>query len=115
MATRSHAAELPGEVVDDLLAAPRRRRLLALLYRRDGPTALSTLAAHIAATEAGVPVEDVAGEDRTAVWWALHEEDLPKLLATDVVAYDSTRDALSLSRAASQFEERLAGLSADGR
>ncbi|MFC7154393.1 hypothetical protein ACFQPA_02850 [Halomarina halobia] len=115
MATRSHTAELPGDVVDDLLAAPRRRRLLGLLYRRDEPTALATLAAHIAAAEAGVPVEDVRPEDRRAVWWALHEEDLPKLLATDVVAYDSTRDALSLSRAAAQFEGRLAGLAADDR
>jgi len=102
-----HTDGLPGHVVDDLLDSPRRRRLLCTLKRCDEAVCLTTLAAELVAAERGVPPEEVAVEERRATEAALREEDLPKLLATDVVAYDSTLDALSLSKGAAQIEPRL--------
>ncbi|MFC6835375.1 DUF7344 domain-containing protein [Halomarina ordinaria] len=107
MATDTYSTELPSDVVADLLATPRRRLLLATLARADDCLPVATLAAHVAAAERDVPVEAVGPEERRRVWTALHDEDLPKLVATDVVAYDSTRDAVSLSRAARQLKGRL--------
>lgn len=103
-----HDEGLPGHVVDDLLASSRRRRLLGILRREDRPICLTELATELAAAERDGIREAVSAEERRAVEARLREEDVPKLLATDVVAYDSTLDALSLSRSAAQVEPRLA-------
>jgi hypothetical protein len=69
-------------VIEELLAAPRRRVVLRVLVDRGGP----------------VPVDDLAREltgdaasraERRAARTEIYQEHLPKLTATGVVAFDS--------------------------
>lgn len=101
---------LPEPVVDELLAEPRRRLLLGTLYDRGERVSVSELGRELAM--AGT---DPTPDGRREMRRAIREEDLPKLMATDVVRYDSTLDAVSLSSAARQFEDRLAELARELR
>ena len=110
MVARQDRSSLPEPVVDDLLAEPRRRLLLGALYERGERMNVTDLARELAVAEA-----DSTPEGSRELSRAIREIDLPKLLATDVVRYDSTLDAVSLSSAARQFEHRLATLNRERR
>jgi hypothetical protein len=87
---------LPPPVVEDLLAAERRRHLLAILAERGEPVALLDLAGQILARQEGVPRADVAREARRQLCERLFQTDLPKLTATGVVDYDSAMGTVEL-------------------
>lgn len=110
MVLQRDRSTLPETVVDDLLAEPRRRLLLGTLYERGERMSVSELGRELAM--AGT---DPTPDGRREMRRAIREEDLPKLLATDVVRYDSTLDAVSLSAAARQFEDRLAAIARESR
>ena len=101
---------LPPAVVEDLLAEPRRRLLLALLYRRGDRVSLTELSTELA-DECGHG--ETPKERRNDVCQALRETDLPKLVATDVVRYHSTLDAVMLSSSAAELDDRLAAIAAE--
>jgi hypothetical protein len=98
---------LPPGVVEDLLAEPRRRRVLAALAGAEGPLTLDQAARRAAAGEADCPPDSVDRETCRRVRETIRAEDLPKLLATAVVRYHSDRDAVELAPAADQFRDRL--------
>ena len=93
---RSTDADLPDDVVDDLVEAPRRRALLRHLAECSEPVTLTDLAAALGAAEAGTEPAEVSRESRRAVREDIFQEDLPKLTATGVVEYDSMRGTISL-------------------
>jgi hypothetical protein len=105
MVARQDGSSLPTAVVDELLAEPRRRRLLGTLYERGERMNVADLERELALSGT-----DPTPDGRRELRRAIREEDLPKLLATDVVRYDSTLDAVSLSAAHRQFEGRLASI-----
>lgn len=88
-------SDRPGGVDDDLddvlaaLADARRRRVLRVLYRVDGPVPLEQLARQvIAGPEPPVPV---SADQTHCVAVRLHHVDLPKLDAVGLLAYDPDR------------------------
>ncbi|WP_254535198.1 DUF7344 domain-containing protein [Halomarina litorea] len=110
MVLRHDQNALPETVVDELLAEPRRRLLLGVLYDRGERMSVADLGRELA-----VAGTDPTPDGRREMRRAIREDDLPKLLATDVVRYDSTLDAVSLSGAARQFEDRLTELARELR
>jgi hypothetical protein len=103
MATRSsngreEPAQLPDDVVEELLADDHCRRALELLRDQDGPMIVADLAAAVLTAErGGAPeaVTDTAVEDlRTE----LYEEHIPRLTATGIVTYDSLKGTVELER-----------------
>ena len=99
---------LPPRVIDDLLAEPRRRALLRALVAAERPMSLDRLARTVVAGEDTTP-ETVERETWLSVRETIRDEDLPKLLATDVVRYHSETDALELSPTGDRLRERLRG------
>ena len=104
MATDSHdrfamGPQLPGEVVEDILSADRRRTLLSCLTDHGGEMAVSDLAACVAAREQGVTKGSVEGAGPSQLRDDLYDEHLPKLTATGVVEFDSLRGCVRLTRA----------------
>jgi len=99
---------LPPRVIEDLLAEPRRRELLRTLVGAERPLSLDHLARTVAA-EGDTTPEAVERETCLSVRETIRADDLPKLLATDVVRYHSDLDALELSPTGEQLRERLRG------
>lgn len=97
---------LPPRVVEDLLAEPRRRALLRALVGADSPLSLDRLARTVAA-EGDTAPEAVERETWLSVRETIRADDLPKLLATDVVRYHSDLDALELSPTGERLRDRL--------
>ncbi|WP_136715933.1 DUF7344 domain-containing protein [Halorientalis salina] len=83
-----HGEGLPAAVIEDLLACPRRRVLLTTLVEADEPVTVEDLAAELAAAESA-PAASVSAADRRRARTEVFQEGLPKLTATDVVAFDS--------------------------
>ncbi|WP_135365431.1 DUF7344 domain-containing protein [Halosimplex halophilum] len=81
----------------DLLAAERRRTVLAVLTERGAPIALDDLAAAVAAREGGDPH---AATDRFAV--SLHHVHLPRMDDLDVVDYNPATNRVEAVRAVSE-------------
>lgn len=79
-------ADLPPEVIEDLLGAPARRRLLARLREEGTPVAVDDLAALLAA---GSVDGDVPTDRRRAARNEIYQDHLPKLTATGAVTFDS--------------------------
>lgn len=96
-ANSPHPEELPEEVVNDLLAAERRKVALSYLAEQDDPVVLDDLAAVVRARELDVAPEAVSEPDRRAVREEFFETHLPKLTATDVVDYDSMVATVTLT------------------
>jgi hypothetical protein len=102
MATQNADTEtvggLPPGVVEDLLSDDSRRRALAVLDSRDGPVVVEELAAAIVATQDDCQPSAVTAADRERMAEELFTEHIPKLMATDVVEYDSMLGAVELRR-----------------
>ncbi|WP_226012646.1 DUF7344 domain-containing protein [Halomicrobium salinisoli] len=106
MATRDplDGEALPEAVVDDLLDDGRRRRLLDVLFEADGPMAIDDVATELWARETDTDPEDVSDNERRRVRNDVFQHHLPKLTATEVVAYDSVVGTLELDDAGPVFE-----------
>ena len=103
MATEPHeqftmGPQLPGEVVEDILSADRRRTLLSCLSDHGGEMAVRDLAACVSAREQGVTEGNIEESDRNRLYSDLYDEHLPKLTATGVVEFDSLRDCVRFRR-----------------
>ncbi len=88
--------DLPPAVVEDLLSDDTRRRALAIIASRDEPVVEEDLAAAVVAEREGCPESAVPASEREAVAEELFTDHIPKLMATEVVAYDSMLDAVEL-------------------
>lgn len=86
------------DTIFELLVSSRRRSALYVLYRSDGPVALSDLVAEVAS------MEDVAPE-RIAT--ALHQVHLPKLADAGVVEYDTEAETARLLTLSERFRRYL--------
>jgi DNA-binding transcriptional ArsR family regulator len=89
---------LPDTVVDDLLSDETRRRALSILADRGEPMVVNELAAAVLAAERDVEPTAVPDTDRDDLTEELFTEHLPKLTATDVVAYDSMVGTVEIQR-----------------
>lgn len=94
--TRPQEPEIPTEVLEDVLSAPRRRLVVRTLAERDRPVALSDVAAAVCAGERGTSPSTVPVEDCRAVREDIYQHHLPKLTATGLVEFDSMRGTLQL-------------------
>ncbi|KAA9398643.1 hypothetical protein Har1130_10520 [Haloarcula sp. CBA1130] len=103
MATTSSSGDrteqrLPEEVVADLLSDDTRRRALSILADRDEPVVVADLAVAVLAAERGIEPAAVPDTDRDELTGELFTEHLPKLMATDIVAYDSMVGTVEIQR-----------------
>jgi len=102
MATRSTNTDgqggLPDAVVEDLLSDESRRIALSVLAERDEPVVVESLATAVVATEEGCSEPDVSTAQREGMREELFTEHIPKLMATDVVAYDSMLGTVELKK-----------------
>ncbi|MDS0284199.1 DUF7344 domain-containing protein [Haloarcula onubensis] len=89
---------LPPAVVEDLLSDDARRRALAILSDREGPVVVEELAAAVVAAREGCGEAAIEATDQETMAEELFTEHLPKLMATDVVAYDSMLGTVELRR-----------------
>lgn len=94
--THPREPEVPAEVLEDVLSAPRRRLVVRALAEREEPVALADVAAVVCAGERGTPASAVTAEDRRAVREDIYDRHLPKLTATGLVEFDSMRGTLQL-------------------
>jgi len=77
---------LPAAVVEELLATPARRQILARLRAADRPVAVDDLAELVAT---GDVTGDASPEKRRQARREIYQTHLPKLTATGTVAFDS--------------------------
>lgn len=97
MATRSQDNVVPGiglppAIIEDILSMSRRRAMLQCLADAEGGVVVDDLVACV--IERGGGVEDRSHEQVRA---DLYDRDLPKLMATGVVVYDSMRESIELT------------------
>jgi len=88
--------QLPEAVVEDILAAERRRIALSILADRDDAVVIDDLAATVLAHERGTEPDAVPRSECKAVRDEFFATHLPKLTATEVVEYDSMVGTLRL-------------------
>lgn len=89
--TRPANPDVPREVLEDALSAPRRRRIVRTLLERGEPVPLADLAAAVRASELETEAAAVPHDECRAVLDDLYDTHLPKLTATGLVEYDSMR------------------------
>ncbi|WP_440769116.1 DUF7344 domain-containing protein [Natronorubrum sp. DTA28] len=96
--------------IDELLVLlSHQRRRDVLYYLSDHEVAsLESLAATIAANEAGVSAERVSAERRESVLIDLYHNHLPKLTDRKLVEYDHRSGAIRWSSPPALFDELLA-------
>jgi len=93
----AEGVELPGEVVGDILSAPRRRTLLRCLADNGGELVVDDVAVALYRREQGAPTGEIDAGERQRLREEIYEEHLPRLTATDVVEYDSMRECIRLA------------------
>lgn len=86
------SADLPGTVIEELLASPDRRALLRCLAEADEPIPVDDLAAVLADGTTGA-----TASERRRARTAIYQDHLPKLTATGVVEFDSILGTLAFS------------------
>ena len=91
---------LPPAVVEDLLAADSRRRVLAVLAERGEPMVVEDLARAVVAARKDCPASAVSAAERDKMAQELFTEHIPKLTATRTLRYDSMLGAVELRRPA---------------
>ena len=90
---RAQGTDLPGDVVEDILASQRRRAMLSCLADADGPVVVEDLVGAVCAAEGRATGAGDAGE---GVREDVYDRHLPKLTATGVVEYDSMCETVEL-------------------
>lgn len=88
-------SDLPGDVVEDILASERRRAMLSCLADSGGKVAVNDLAAAVCTGDDTTPGSVDSGALQSARR-EIYDRHLPKLTATGVVEYDSMREAVEL-------------------
>ena len=84
---------LPSEIVEDILAAPRRRVVLRSLVEAEDGLVVDELVAEVSDRE-GLDRDDGT---HSRVRANLYDQHIPKLTATGVVTYDSMRECVELA------------------
>lgn len=79
------------DVVFDLLANQRRRRVLAVLSAEDRRLTVNDLTTAIALEESGPAITDVPGEAIEDIFLSLQHVHVPKLAALELIEYDGER------------------------
>jgi len=103
---------VPPAVIEDILDAPARRRLLDCLLDSDEPVAVDDLAEDLALSrDASSPVGQGERRDHRTEIYQTH---LPKLTATEVVAFDSMRGLIRFT-GPEELERTLDTRSVPGR
>jgi hypothetical protein len=87
---------VPDEVVADLLADDRCRRVLAALVAADAPLAVDDLARGVLAREHGVDPAAIDDEAAATLRDELYQSSLPRLTPTGLVEYDSMLGTVAL-------------------
>lgn len=90
-------AELPLDVVFDILKNQRRRLVLRYLIEVTPTTTLSDLAEHIAALENGKSEDSLTSSERKRVYVCLYQCHLPKLDDAGVVEFENDRGTVELA------------------
>lgn len=82
------------ETICEVLRNRRRRRTVRYISRNTDAT-VRELADHLAATEAGKPLDEVTYDERKRVRNALYQHHLPKMAEYGVVEYDRSRGTVT--------------------
>jgi DNA-binding transcriptional ArsR family regulator len=106
--------ELSKDVVFSILSNGRRRFVIRLLKRADGPVAVRDLAQQVAAWENGVSVPELTYKQRKRAYTSLHQTHLPKLKEAGIVEYDSDRGTVSTGDAVAAVDSYLGPVPTDG-
>jgi hypothetical protein len=95
------------DTIFDLLSNPRRRFVLHYLKRVEEPVQLTELAAHIAAKENDVPIDELTSQQRKRAYVSLYQTHVPKLEDVGVVTYDADTGNVALTERAADIDETL--------
>lgn len=87
-AAEDAGAELPLDVVFDILKNERRRLVLRYLREHEGPATIGELAEHIAAYENDKTVEALSSDERKRAYVGLYQCHFPKMEDAGVIDSD---------------------------
>lgn len=102
------ATDLSTDTVFELLADRRRRFLLESLAEHGYSLTLADLADEVAARECEAHIAEIPEDDVLEVYLGLYHQQVPKLAAADVVAYDQDKDLVARGANADLLERVLA-------
>lgn len=103
----SEPAEIPLDVVFDILSNERRRHVLRYLHTESPSTTLGDLAEYIAAIENDKPESALSSTERKRVYISLYQSHLPKMDTADVIDFDVDRKTVELADNASYLAQFL--------
>lgn len=89
----------------DVVCHPRRRAILAVLNEQREPLSVPELAKRVAATEAEKSVVDVTADEQQRVHVSLYHVHLPKVAATNLVAYDREAETAAIEETLAPVEQ----------
>lgn len=95
------------DVVFDLLANQRRRRVLAALKGDDRRLTLNDLTKEIAVQESEALITDIPGDDVYDIFLSLQHTHVPKLAALELVEYDRKRNIVEPTDRLGSLEPQL--------
>lgn len=108
----------PSPSTDDVfsvLSNHRRRHTIRYLTRNgDGPVQIRDLAAHVAACENDVAVQEVTYKERKRVYTSLHQLHLGKMDDLGIVRYDRDRGVVEPTDETDRYEAHLTAVTDDG-
>jgi DNA-binding transcriptional ArsR family regulator len=87
--------DVDRDVLDGLLAEPRRRRALAQLRLWDQPVTLADLADEVAVHERGRPITEISADAVLEVYLSLYRTHLRPLVDAGLVVYDEEADVVA--------------------
>ena len=90
------ATRLPLDVIFDLLANERRRRVVRYLLSESESTTLGELAEHIAAIENDKPESALSSTERKRVYISLYQSHLPKMDDAGAIEFDENRKTVEI-------------------
>jgi hypothetical protein len=102
------SAELPLDVVFEVLRNQRRRHVLRYLGdHEDEVVSLGELAEHVAAQENDKTVAELSSAERKRVYVGLYQCHLPKMDDMGVVSYNQSRGLIRLTSSTEQMDKYL--------
>lgn len=100
-------AELPLDVIFEVLKNERRRLVLEYLRRTEGSVTIGELAEHIAAHENGITPAELNAQQRKRVYIGLYQCHLPKMDDAGAVDFNQDRGNVELGDSAETLYEYL--------
>jgi hypothetical protein len=101
-------AELPLDVVFEVLRNQRRRHVLRYLGdHEEEVVSLGELAEHVAAQENDKTVAELTSEERKRVYVGLYQCHLPKMDDMGVISYNQSRGLIRLTSPTEQLDKYL--------